>query len=32
MVKLSGEAFKGPGAYGIDYPTLERIAGELAEV
>ncbi|MCX7600240.1 MAG: UMP kinase [Armatimonadetes bacterium] len=32
MVKLSGEAFKGPEAYGIDYPTLERIAGELAEV
>ena len=32
MIKLSGEAFKGPEKFGIHYPTIERIAGELAEV
>ncbi len=32
MIKLSGEAFKGPESFGIHYPTIERIAGELAQV
>lgn len=32
MIKLSGEAFRGPEAFGIHNPTIERIAGELAEV
>jgi uridylate kinase len=32
MIKLSGEAFKGPESFGIHYPTIERIAGELALV
>jgi uridylate kinase len=32
MVKLSGEAFRGPEAFGIHFPTVERLAGELATV
>src|SRR5258706_3506400 len=32
LLKLSGEALMGPGSFGIDPPTLEGIAGEIAEV
>jgi len=32
LLKLSGEALMGEGAYGIDRGTLERIVGEVAEV
>ena len=32
LLKLSGEALQGPGAYGIDLPTLQRIAGEIREL
>jgi len=31
LVKLSGEALLGDGAYGIDVPTVSRIAGELKD-
>jgi uridylate kinase len=29
LVKVSGEALMGPGSFGIDQPTLERIAKDL---
>jgi uridylate kinase len=32
MLKLSGEALRGEGSYGIDNPTLERIAGQVKNV
>jgi uridylate kinase len=32
LLKLSGEALMGEGAFGIDNPTLERIAAEVKEV
>ncbi|MSP60697.1 MAG: UMP kinase [Myxococcales bacterium] len=32
LLKLSGEALVGDGGFGIDNPTLERIAGEVKEV
>jgi len=32
LLKLSGEALMGEGAYGIHRGTLERIVGEVAEV
>jgi uridylate kinase len=32
MLKLSGEALRGEGSYGIDNPTLERIAGQVKKV
>ena len=32
LLKLSGEALMGEGAYGIDRNTLERIVTEIAEV
>ena len=32
LLKLSGEALMGNGAFGIDPPTLEGIASEIAEV
>jgi len=32
LLKLSGEALMGEGAYGIDRATLERIVSEIAEV
>jgi uridylate kinase len=32
MLKLSGEALKGESAYGIDNPTLEKIAGQIKKV
>ena len=32
LLKLSGEAFAGGGAHGIDGPTVEQIASEVAEV
>ncbi|MCB0994459.1 MAG: UMP kinase [Acidimicrobiales bacterium] len=32
VLKLSGEAFAGDGGYGIDGPTLQRIAQEIVEV
>jgi uridylate kinase len=32
LLKLSGEAFAGSGGYGIDGPTVEQIAAEIAEV
>ncbi|HEV2571466.1 UMP kinase [Methylocella sp. CPCC 101449] len=31
VVKLSGEALMGSGSHGLDQPTLERIAGDLAK-
>lgn len=31
LVKLSGEALMGSGDYGIDVPTVSRIAGELRD-
>lgn len=31
LVKLSGEALMGDSAYGIDVPTLSRIAADIAE-
>jgi uridylate kinase len=30
-LKISGEALMGPGAFGIDQPTLERVALEIAQ-
>jgi uridylate kinase len=32
MLKLSGEALMGPGSYGIDRATIERIAHEIKAV
>ena len=32
LLKLSGEALMGDGKYGIDTPTLQRIAVEIGEV
>src|SRR3712207_4356994 len=32
VLKLSGEAFAGGAAHGIDGPTVEQIASEIAEV
>jgi len=32
LLKLSGEALMGAGAYGLDVPTLQQIAREVAEV
>jgi len=32
LLKLSGEAFMGSEGFGIDGPTVARIAGEVAEV
>ena len=32
LLKLSGEAFAGSAGYGIDGPTVEQIAAEIAEV
>jgi uridylate kinase len=32
LLKLSGEAFAGSAGYGIDGPTVEQIAREIAEV
>ena len=32
LLKLSGEALMGEGAYGIDRAVLDRIAGELKDV
>ncbi len=32
MLKLSGEVFSGEKEYGIDRPTLEHIAAQIAEV
>jgi uridylate kinase len=32
LLKLSGEALMGEDSYGINRPTIERIAGEVAEV
>jgi uridylate kinase len=31
LLKISGEALMGPGQYGIDYPTVERIASEVKD-
>jgi uridylate kinase len=32
MLKLSGEAFAGKANFGIDYPTLNRIAAQIKKV
>ncbi len=32
LLKLSGEALLGPREYGVDLPTVERIAAEVAQV
>ena len=32
LLKCSGEALMGEGAFGIDFSALERIAGDIAEV
>jgi uridylate kinase len=32
MLKLSGEALRGGHSYGIDTPTLDRIAGQIKKV
>jgi uridylate kinase len=32
LLKISGEALMGPGAYGLDPETLDRIAGDAAAV
>ncbi len=32
LLKLSGEALMGDGQHGIDYPTVSRLAGEIATV
>ena len=29
VIKLSGEYFAGPHAFGIDQPTIDRVAGDL---
>jgi uridylate kinase len=31
LLKISGEALMGGGSYGLDLPTVERIAGEIKE-
>ncbi|MBL4619486.1 MAG: UMP kinase [Marinicaulis sp.] len=31
LLKISGEALMGPGSYGIDNDTVERIAGEIKD-
>jgi len=31
LFKVSGEALMGDGEFGIDMPTLDRVAGEIAE-
>jgi uridylate kinase len=31
LLKISGEALMGPGSYGIDLATVDRIAGEIKE-
>ncbi len=31
LLKISGEALMGPGDYGIDNPTVDRIAGEIKD-
>ena len=31
LLKISGEALMGPGQYGIDHATVDRIAGEVKE-
>ncbi|MCB2113006.1 MAG: UMP kinase [Parvularculaceae bacterium] len=31
LLKISGEALMGPGQFGIDYETVERIADEIKE-
>lgn len=32
LLKLSGDALMGPGLYGVDRQTIERISSEIAEV
>src|SRR3972149_2253322 len=32
LLKLSGEALRGGHSYGIDNPTLKRIAGQIKQV
>ncbi|MCK5577587.1 MAG: UMP kinase, partial [Dehalococcoidales bacterium] len=32
LLKLSGEAFKGTTAYGIDAPTVARVAKQVKQV
>jgi len=32
VLKLSGAAFKGPESFGLHWPTVKRIAGEVKEV
>lgn len=32
LIKLSGEAFKGDTAYGIDAPTVARVASQIKQV
>ena len=32
LLKLSGEALMGPREYGIDFPTVDRLAAEIAQV
>ncbi|MFT9215740.1 MAG: UMP kinase, partial [Acetobacter malorum] len=32
LLKVSGEALMGSGAYGVDQQTVERIAADVAEV
>ncbi len=32
LIKLSGEAFKGATAYGIDAPTVTRVASQIKQV
>src|SRR5450432_2662038 len=29
VIKLSGEYFSGPHTFGMDHPTIDRIAGDL---
>src|SRR3979409_356099 len=29
VIKLSGEYFSGPHGFGMDHPTIDRIAGDL---
>ena len=29
VIKLSGEYFAGPNSFGMDQPTIDRIAGDL---
>lgn len=32
LLKVSGEALMGPGEYGLDLPTVDRIAGEIKSI